>query len=101
MRLDFRFQHSGFRFRHGFPLPDRASLGCHSELCPGRAPALAAAAGGVQCLGIPLGTGAAGGFAGGEDFGRCGGESGGGKSAGGLNGAEYLIAPSTDVLGKE
>jgi len=72
MRLDFRFQHSGFRFRFdGFPFTERTSLGRHAELGPGRASALAAAARGVECLCVPFGAGAAGGFAPGEDFGRA------------------------------
>ena len=79
MRLGFRFQCSGFRFRFdGFPFANRAALGGHAELCPGRASALAAAAGVVECLRIPLRAGAAGGLAGGEDIGRCGSEAGGG-----------------------
>ena len=84
-RLDFRFQHSGFRFRFdGLPLAERAALGGHSEFCPCAASALAAAAGGVQCLGVPLRAGAAGGFAGGEDFGRGGLEARAGEAVRGV-----------------
>lgn len=67
--------HRGHRDR--FPLAEGAALGRHSELGPSRATALAAAAGAVQRGGVPFGTGAAGGFALGEDFGRGGRESGG------------------------
>jgi len=59
---------------NGFPLSERAGFGRHSQLRPRRAPALAASARGVQSLGVPFGTGAAGRFAGGEGFGwrgRC------------------------------
>lgn len=83
MRLDFRFQHSGFRFRFdGFPFSERAALGGHAQFGPCRAPALATAAGGVQRGGVPLVTGSAGGFAGGEDFWRGGGESAACESSG-------------------
>ena len=100
MRLDFRFQHSGFRFRFdGFPFAERAAFGRHAQLCPGAATALPASAGGVQRGGVPLWAGAAGGFALGEDFGRGGLEAGAGEAARRLHGADRLISPSADVLG--
>ena len=57
------------------PFSERAFLGCHAEFCPSAALALAAAARAVECLRVPFGTGAAGGFAGGEGFGWRGGEA--------------------------
>ena len=73
MRILVSFQCSGFSFQRGVkgaPLPMRAGFGGHAELGPCGATAFAAFAGAAQRGGIPLGTGAAGGFAGGEDFGR-------------------------------
>ncbi len=60
----------------GLPLAERASLGGHSEFCPGGAAALATTARGVECLRVPLRAGAAGGFAAGEGFGWGDGEAG-------------------------
>lgn len=69
---------------NGFPLSERAGFGGHAEFCPGAAPALAAAAGGVQRGGVPLLARAAGGFALGEDVRRGGGEAGAGEAVRGL-----------------
>ena len=57
------------------PFSEWAFLGCHAEFRPSRAPALAATARVVQRGGVPFGTGATSGFAGGEGFGWGGGES--------------------------
>ena len=92
MRLAFRFQLSGFRSLHRFPLAERAALGGHAELRPGGAATLAAAARGVECLRVPFGAGAAGGFACGQGFGRGGGEARPGEAACGLHGAEHFFA---------
>jgi len=54
------------------PLAERAALCGHAELRPGRALTYPTAAGGVERCGVPFRTGAACGFAGGEDFWRCG-----------------------------
>lgn len=55
------------------PFSEWAFLGCHAELCPCGATALATAARAVQRGGVPFRTRAAGRFAGGEGFGwRCG-----------------------------
>ena len=78
---------------NGFPLSERAGFGCHAELCPGATATLAAAAGGVQRGGVPLIARAAGGFAGGEDFGRGGGEAAAGEAVRG-------VAEAGEVLGK-
>jgi hypothetical protein len=57
------------------PFSEWAFLGCHAELGPGAASALATAASAFQRGGVPFGTGAAGGFAGGKGFGRGGREA--------------------------
>lgn len=67
-----------------FPVSERAGFGGHAELGPGAAPTLAAAGEGVQRGGVPLGAGAAGRFAGGEDFGWGGGEAGAGEAVRGV-----------------
>ena len=76
--------------RHSLPLPNRAGFGGHADFCPGRAAAFAAAAGVVQCSGVPLGACAAGGFAGGEDVGWRWREPGGSEAAGSGHGAAGL-----------
>ena len=57
------------------PFSEWAFLGCHAELCPCGASALAAAARAVECGGVPFRTGSADGFAGGEDVRRRGSEA--------------------------
>jgi hypothetical protein len=54
-------------FALGLPLTERAALGGHAELRPGRALTYPAAAGAAHRGGLPLGAGAARGFAGVED----------------------------------
>ena len=68
----------------GLPLAEGTALGGHAEFCPGGASALATAARGVECLRVPLRAGAAGGFAGGEGFGRGGGEAAAGEAVRGV-----------------
>ena len=83
---------------NGFPLAHRATLGCHAEFRPGGASAFAAAAGGVQRGGVPLIARAAGGFTGGEDFRRGGGEAGAGEAVRGVAEAgEHLGAAGKEV----
>ena len=57
------------------PFSEWAFLGCHAEFCPSAALAYSAAARSVQSLRVPFRTRAAGGFAGGEDFGWRGREA--------------------------
>jgi hypothetical protein len=82
----------------GFPLAERASLGCHAEFRPSAATALATAACFVECLCVPFGTRAAGGLASGEGFGRGGGEAGAGETVRGVaESGEHLGAAFGDV----
>ena len=82
---------------NGFPLCERAGFGGHAEFCPGATAALAAAAGAVQRLRVPLIAGAAGGFALGEDFGWGGGEAAAGEAVRGVAEAgEHLGAAGED-----
>ena len=60
---------------YGAPLIKGAFFGCHAEFCPSAAPAFLAAARSVEGFSVPLGTGAARFFAGGEGFGRGDGEA--------------------------
>ena len=76
--------------RHSLPLAERAGFGGHADFCPCQAPAFAATAGGVEGLGVPLWTGAAGGFALGEDIGGRWRETGGQEASGGSEGGAGL-----------
>jgi hypothetical protein len=57
------------------PFSERATLCCHAEFRPSGTAAFATTACFIKSGGVPFGAGAAGGFAGGEDFGRDNGEA--------------------------
>ena len=81
------------------PFSEWAFLGCHAEFGPSRAPAFAAAARGVQSGGVPLGAGAAGGVAGGEDFGWRGREACASEAMRGVAEASDHFGAAGDTVG--